>query len=82
MLLRCRKDEDRMCRRLLESLQKCIERRLRKHMDLVDDVHAVASHLRRHTHLVHQCLDVVDTVVGRGVELMDTVRPAFRERKA
>ena len=32
-------------------------------MHLVYDVDAVVAHLRRHTHLIHQGLDVLYTVV-------------------
>ena len=63
MFLSSSKDEDRVCRRLFQSLQKCIESRLRKHMDLVDDIYAVFSHLRRYADLVHQRLYVLDSVV-------------------
>ena len=63
MLFCCGKNEDCMCRRFLESLEKCIECGLRKHMDLIDDIYAISSHLRRYTHLIHQGLDVIDTVV-------------------
>ena len=82
VLLGGRQDENRMCRRFLQRFQESIERRLGQHVDLVDDVYAVFSHLRRNLHLVHQRLDVLDTIVGRGIELMDAIRTSFLERNA
>ena len=71
-----------VCRRLFECLQEGVESSRREHMDLVDYVHAVLSDLRRDLYLVHKVLDVVHSVVGRGVKLVDTVRAAFLERDA
>ena len=51
-------------------------------MHLVDDIDTVSAHLRRYPHLIHQSLDVIHTVVGCGIKLMDTVGPAFRKREA
>ena len=42
-------------------------------MHLVDDIDAVLSHLRRDADLVHEGLDVLDSVVGCGIELMDAI---------
>ena len=73
MLFSSRKDEYSMCRRFLEGLEEGIEGSLRKHVDLVDDVHAVLSDLRRYAHLVHQGLDILHSVVGSGIKFMDAV---------
>ena len=62
-----------MCRRFFKSFQECVERRLRQHVDLVDDVDTVFPHLGRDTDLVHEGLYVIDPVVGSGIEFMDTV---------
>ena len=51
-------------------------------MNLVYDVNAVLSHLRRNLHLVHQVLDVINTVVGRGVQFVNTIGPPFLEGPA
>ena len=56
-------DENRVGRRLFKSLQEGIECRGREHMDLVYDIDAVFTHLRRYLDLLHQCLDVIDAVV-------------------
>ena len=82
MLLSGGKDEDRVCRRLLESLQERIESRLRKHMDLIDDIDAVPAHLGRDLHLVHQGLDVIHTVVRRRIQLVDAIRTPLLETPA
>ena len=79
MFLSRSQDEDRMCRRFLESLEESVESCLRKHMNLIDDVYAVLSYLRRYAHLIHKGLDVLYTVVGSRIELMDTIRTAFSE---
>ena len=63
MLLGSGKDEDRMRRRLLESLEEGVERRLREHVHLVDDIYAVSSYLRRYADLVHEGLNILDTVI-------------------
>ena len=75
-------DKDGVCRRLLQRLQERIEGRLRQHVHLVDDIHAVLSHLRRYLHLLHQGLDVFHRIVGSGIQLMDAVRPALLEANA
>jgi len=73
MLLGRGKNEDHVCRRLLESLQKRVEGCCGKHVHLVDDEHLVASHLRRNACLLHERLDVLNRVVARGVEFEDVV---------
>ena len=82
MLLCSRKNEYRVCRRFLQSLEERVESRLREHVHLIDDIHAVSSHLRRYAHLLHQRLDVLHTVVRSGVKLVDAVRTALCKRKA
>ena len=57
------KNENHVFRRLLKRLQKGVERRSGKHVDLIDDKHAVAARDWRHQHLVGKLADVVDTVV-------------------
>ena len=74
--------EYRVGRRLLKGLEEGIESRGTEHVDLVDDVDAVLAYGRRHLDFLHQGLDVVDAVVGGGIELMDAVGPAFVEGDA
>ena len=73
VLLRCSEDEDDVCRRFFESLQKGIESLCGEHVHLVDDEHLVASHLGRDAGLVHQRLDVFHRVVACRIELKDVV---------
>ena len=82
MLLSRRKNEYGVCRRLLQRLEEGVERRRGEHMHLVYDVNAVLSHLRRNLHLVHQVLDVIHTVVGRGVQFVNTIGPPLLEGPA
>ena len=82
MLIRGAKYENRVCRRFLKSFEEGVECRLREHMHLVDDVHAVTANLRRYLDLVHQSLDVIHSVVGCGIEFADAVGAALRERQA
>ena len=56
-------NEYSMRRRFLECLEESIERSLREHMHLVDDINAVSSHLRRYPHLIHKVLYIIDTIV-------------------
>ncbi len=63
MLLGCREYEYRVCRRLLQCLEEGIERRRRKHMDLIYDVHAIFSNLRRYLYLISQGTDIIHSVV-------------------
>ena len=82
VLLRCGKDEDSVCRRLFERFQEGVERLRRQHVHFIDDEHAVASVRRRHEHLLHERLDIVDAVVRGGVELDDVQRAVLVELAA
>ena len=68
MLFRCGQNKNCMRRRFLEGLEECIERRLRQHVYLVDDVHLVLSALRWDAHLVNNGPDVFDLVVGSRIQ--------------
>ena len=71
LVLLCRgKNEDGMGRRLLKCFQKGVESRLREHVDLINDINAVSSHLRRYAYLVHKGLDVIHAIVRGRVQLM------------
>ena len=82
VLLRGAEDEHCVGRRFLEGFEEGVEGLRGEHVDLVDDVHAVAPHLRRDLYLLQKGADVVHAIVGRGVELVDVVRAAFLERQA
>ena len=82
VLLRGGQDEDGVCRRLLQGFEEGIEGGLGEHVNLVDDVHAVLSHLRRHLHLLHEGFDVLYGVVGGGIQFMDAVGSALLETYA
>ena len=75
-------DEDRVCGRLFERLEEGVEGRGREHVDLVDDEHRVAAHLRDDAHLFDERADVLHGVVRRGVQLVDVERPSLVERAA
>ena len=51
-------------------------------MDLIDDKHAVTARLRRDAHLVGQVTDIVDTVIGGAVKLVDVVGTLLVKRLA
>ena len=82
VLLRRRQDEDGVCRRFLQRLEEGVEGRGAQHVDLVDDIDAVASDLRRDLYLFQQGLDVLDAVVGGRIQLMDAERAPFGEGNA
>ena len=42
-------------------------------MYLVDDVYTVLSYLRRYAYLIHQRLDVFDSIVGSRIKLVNAV---------
>ena len=51
-------------------------------MDLVYDIDTIPAYLRRDTDLIHKGLDILNSIVGRGIKLMDTVGPSLCERLA
>ena len=77
-----REDEDGVCRRFLQGLEEGVEGRGGQHVDLVYDVHAVLSYLRRNHHLLGKGADVVYGVVGGGIKFMDAVGTALVKRPA
>ena len=82
MLLGSGKDEDGMGGRLFKRLKESVERRSRKHVHLVDDVHLILSHLRRYAHLLYQTTDVFYRVVRCGIKLVYIIRALLIERTA
>ena len=67
---------------LFKRLEEGVERCHREHMHLVDDKHAILAQLWRYSHLVGQCANAVDRVVGSRVELHDVHRATFVESLA
>ena len=82
VLLRGAEDEHCVGGRFLEGFEEGVEGLRREHVDLVDDIHAVAPNLRRDLYLLQKGADVIHAVVGCCVELVDVVRAAFLERQA
>ena len=73
VLLCSSEDEYGMCRGFLKSLEEGVESGCREHVDLVYDVDAIFPDLRGNLHLVHQVLDILDSIVRGCVQLMDAV---------
>ena len=73
MLLGSGEDEDDMLRWLFQRLEKGVEGCCREHVDLIDDKHFILAHLRRNAGLLHQNLNLVNTVVAGGIQLEDVV---------
>ena len=63
MQFRGRKAEKNVLGRLLERFQKRVERRDRKHMDLVDDIHAELQLCRRVNNAVTKLTNAVNAVI-------------------
>ncbi len=82
VFLGCGENEDDIGRRFLKGLEESVESLLREHMDLIDDKHAVGALRGGHLHLLDKLADVVDAVVGSGVEFYDIERSALVERTA
>ena len=89
-----REQEQHVRRRLLQRLEERVERPLRQHVDLVDDVDLLAAPHREVLHALPQLADVLDRVVARPVDLDDVLAaspqdlpaaralPARRRRRA
>ena len=75
-------DELRVRRRLLQRLQEGVERLLREHVDLVDDVDLVAGRHRRIADAVDDLADVVDAGMRGGVHLEHVHVARFHDRFA
>ena len=71
-----------MVRRFLQRLQKSVECRHREHVYLVDDEHLILSDLRRDTYLIGQIADILDRVVGSGIQFRNIVGTLFVKRPA
>jgi hypothetical protein len=67
-------DENGVGRRFLQGLQKSVESRLTEHVDLVNDVDFVPTHLGGKPHLINEVADVVYRVVRRRIQLKDIER--------
>ena len=48
-------------------------------MHLVDNIDGVLAYLRRYSHLVNQRTDILDRVIGSGIEFVDIERPLLIE---
>ena len=64
-----RQDEDDVLGRFLHRFEQRVEGRRAQHVHLVDDIHLVAAHGGQIGGLVAQVADIVDAVVGSGVDL-------------
>ena len=82
VLLSGSQDELHIRSRLLERLEESVEGSRRKHVDLVDDVHFVASGLRRDIGLSDEFSNHFHAVVGGSVQFKDVHRRTFVERPA
>lgn len=70
------KDEDHMLRRFLKDFEQRVEGAGRKHMHLIDDVHALFEHRRGIDDLFPQVTDVFHAVVARRVDFQHVGRAA------
>jgi hypothetical protein len=77
--LRGGKNEEGVGGRFLQRLQQGVERLLRQHVHLVENIHLLTVALRRDAHLLAQVAHVVDLVVGGRVHLEDIEAPALLE---
>ena len=80
--LRRAQDEDDVFRRLLERLQKRVERRGAQHMDLVDDEDFLLPLRRRVCRLIDHVPDIVDAVVRCRIHLDHVKTRVVRNRPA
>ena len=68
--------------RLFEGLEEGVESVFAQHVNLVDDIHLVVADLRWDAHLVNKAADVVNRVVGSGIEFVDVERGVVVEGAA
>ena len=66
-------DKDGMTGWFFQRFQESVESRSGQHVYLVDDIYFIFSYLGRNTHLFHQLADIVNGVVGCGIQFMDVV---------
>ena len=71
MFLRSCKNEDGIGRRFFQCFQEGIESLGRQHMNLIDDIHLVFTHLRRDSYLVDQMTDILHRIITRGIQFKD-----------
>ena len=74
------KDKDYMRRWFFQRFEEGVESCGTQHVDLVDDKHFVFSYLWRNAGLLHQGLDLVNTVVAGSIQLKDIEGTLFVER--
>jgi len=67
---------------LFECLEERVESGRGEHVDLVDDEDLVLADLGRDAYLVDEVADVIDGVVGGGIQLVDVQRTLFVESLA
>jgi len=77
-----REHEDRVRRRLLQRLQQRVEGLARQLVGFVDDIDLVLALRRRETHLVAEVAHLVDTAIGRGVDLDEVEEGPLADRDA
>src|SRR5690606_5251554 len=82
MFLGSSQNEFSVGRWFLQCFQKSIEGLRRQHMNLINDVHLIATGLRRYAYLFNKAADVFHRVVGGGIELMNIEGVTVLERKA
>ena len=75
-------NEDGVLRRFLQRFEQRIERRATEHVDLVNDVDLVLAGAGSEIDLVTQVTDVVDAVVGGGVDFDHIQVAAFGDGNA
>lgn len=68
--------------RLFKGLEERVESVFAQHVDLVDDIHLVVADLWRDAHLVNEAADVVNRIVGGGIEFVDVERSVVVESAA
>src|SRR6476619_5809988 len=75
-------NENGIARRFFQRFLEGVESRIRKHVNLIDDVDLVLSGLRRVTNLFYEVPDVFHGVVGSSIELVHIKRSVVVETYA
>ena len=63
----CCQNKYNMCRRLFQSLQKCIKSTYGKHVYFVDNIYTILCHCRCKTRFFPQHTNIINTVVAGSI---------------
>lgn len=82
MFFGCCQNKYRVRRRFFQCFQEGIECRLRKHVNLIDDIDLVFAGLWRYAYLLGEASDIIYRVIRSSIQLMNIERITVAESAA